>query len=453
VIPKLRNSPNNTGLRLACVAVLAVLFFAVRSHAQTSETSPEPTTEAGAAKEASEVAEAMVQDSKSGYLETVHPGGGGSKSVSAELIDGDRIFDAIFDNNLLGKLGSDYYRFKESFNERTGIAYNVDYSVMASRASFSSTGDKSGSSSVFRVYGAWHVLGDDFNSGGSLIFKYEHRAAVAGTQTPRDLGFNTDSALSTANYKENGWGWTDLYSKFFAFDDRLGFLIGHMDPGDWADQHVLLNAWTNLLNDSFYNNPAEAIPKRTFSAVARLALGENWYVGGGVHDANGKDNHIDFGQVWDTPELFTWAEFGFKRANAVFGDSTHLHYWHQDERVEAGVMESWGLTFSSSYVSDYHVQTILRVGYSEGDAAQMRRFVGLATSLPARGSDRILMGAGWGSPPDKSLRDQTTLELMYRAQLTQHIVISPDLQVTFNPSFNSQEDIVTVYGLRLRFTF
>jgi len=441
--------------------MLGLLLYAAPIQAQTSEAPPEPikeTADAGeeeaeAAKKASDVAAAMVKDSKSGYSDTVNPVGGGSKTVSAELIDGDRLFDAIFDKNLPGKLGSNYYRFKKSFNERTGIAFNVDYSVLATHASFSSTDDEDAASSVFRIYGAWHVLGDNFNSGGSLIFKYEHRGAINGTQSPRDLGFNTGSALSTANYKDSGWGWTDMYVKGHLFGGRMAFLIGHMDPGDWADQHVLLNAWTNLLNDSFYNNPAEAIPKRTFSFVTKLMLGENWYVGGGVHDSNGKDNHIDFGQVWDTPELFTWAEFGYKRSNAAFGETTHLHYWHQDQRVEAGVMESWGLTFSSSYVSDYHVQTILRVGYSEGDAAQMRRFVGVATSLPARGSDRILFGAGWGSPPDKSLRDQTTLEVMYRAQLTQNIVVSPDLQVTFNPSFNDQKDTVTLYGLRFRFIF
>jgi len=335
----------------------------------------------------------------------------------------------------------------------TGFAFNVDYSMLATRASFSSTDDEEGASSVFRVYGVWNVFKDNSFVNTNLVFKYEHRGAIWGDQTPRDLGFNTGSALSTANYKENGWGWTDLYTKLLFKGGRVGVLFGHMDPGDWADQHVLLNAWTNLLNDSFYNNPAEAIPKRTFSLVTRFKLGENWYAGGGVHDANGKDNHIDFKQVWDTPELFTWAEFGFQRPDASFGETTHLHYWHQDERVEAGIGESWGLAFSSSYVSKHHVQTILRIGYSEGDAAQMRRFVGIATSLPARGSDRILLGGSWGSPPDKGLRDQATVEFMYRAQVTQHVVLSPDLQVTFNPSFNEQEDVVYIYGLRFRFTF
>jgi len=272
--------------------MLALLLYAVPSLAQTSETPPEPPKaesemsekESEEPKEESQELGEEAEKSKSGYSDTVDAGGGGSKSVSAELVDGDRVFDSIFRTNLMSTLGSDYYRFKKSLNERTGIAYNVDYSLLATRASYSSTDDESAASSVFRVYGAWHVLGDNFNSGGNLIFKYEHRGAINGPQSPRDLGFNTGSALSTANYKDSGWGWTDMYVKGFLLGGRVGFLIGHMDPGDWADQHVLLNAWTNLLNDAFYNNPAEAIPKRAFSLVTLFSLGENWYAGGGVHD-------------------------------------------------------------------------------------------------------------------------------------------------------------------------
>lgn len=102
-----------------------------------------------------------------------------------------------------------------------------------------------------------------------------------------------------------------------------------MDPGDWADQHSLLNAWTNLLNDGFYNNPAEAIPKRTFSLVGRMFFAGGWYGSVGIHDSNGKDNHLDFKQVWDTPELFTWVEVGRTSHNfSANGETTHLHYWH-----------------------------------------------------------------------------------------------------------------------------
>lgn len=42
---------------------------------------------------------------------------------------------------------------------------------------------------------------------------------------------------------------------------------------------------------------------------------------------------------------------------------------------------------------------------------------------------------------------------VYRAQVPQHIVVAPDFQVTFNPSFNREKDVVYMYGLPFRVTF
>ena len=391
--------------------------------------------------------------SESSYQETISVAGGGSSSVGAELVNLDKEVSPLLNIDFELRFTDRLKDRKHTFNSRTGIAFSVDYSFLAQQASSSST-EKSAGSDVFRVFGNWMALGDLLGTNGNLVFKYEHRAAIWGRQTPRDLGFATGSALSTANYKENGWGWTDLYWKQVLGGGKYVFLLGHMDPGDWADQHSLLNAWTDLLSDAFYNNPAEAIPKRATSLVGRMVFGDGWYSAFGVHDSNGKDNHLDFKQVFETPELFTWVEIG--RAPNDFsgiGETTHLHYWHQDTRVAAGVAESWGLTASRSKEHDNGYTTVMRIGYSEGDAAQMRRFVGLAVSKKIRFSDRLLLGIGWGSPPDKSLGSQTVLEALYRLQLTNHVVVSPDLQITFDPSFDTTKSVVYVFGLRFRMTF
>ena len=159
----------------------------------------------------------------------------------------------------------------------------------------------------------------------------------------------------------------------------------------------------------------------------------------------------DSPQVWDTPELFTWFEVGFRpNENSRFGESTHLHYWHQDTREQAGTEESWGVTLSSSRVFDIGFTAVFRAGYSEGDAAQMRNFIGFAASWPMRGSNTLLLGTSWGSPPDKSLQSQVTSEIIYRLRVTQNLTVSPDLQITINPSFNETENVIYVVGLRAR---
>jgi porin len=402
--------------------------------------------------EAEAEADGALGSSKSGYVETV-PSAGGAKSVDSELIANNRRNHPIFDVDWIHKLLPAHYNNKKKINQKTGIAYSIDYTLLAQNASHS-TVDQDGASSVFRIYGNWLAMGDKAGMSGNLVFKFEHRGTILGYQAPRDLGFTTGSALSTANYKDSGWGFTDLYWKQLFNGGRSGIMLGHMDPGDWADQHVLLNAWTNLLNDSFYNNPTEAIPKRTFSLVGRLGLPRNWYAGAGVHDANGKDNEVDFRQVWNTPELFTWVELGFRANDDVaFGETTHLHYWHQDERVEAGVEDSWGITFSSSKVLASRFTTVLRIGYSEGNAAQMSRFIGVAASMVVRGSDHLLAGLSYGSAPDRSLGSQSTAEVLYKMQLTQNMTISPNIQLTFNPVFNDQKSTIYVLGIRARLKF
>ena len=84
------------------------------------------------------------------------------------------------------------------------------------------------------------------------------------------------SALSTANYKElDYWGITDLFWKQRFQGGKYAFMAGHMDPGDWADQYPLLNAWTSFTNDAFYNNPTEAIPERGFGLVGQVFFKNN----------------------------------------------------------------------------------------------------------------------------------------------------------------------------------
>ncbi len=68
-------------------------------------------------------------------------------------------------------------------------------------------------------------------------------------------------------------------------------------------------------------------------------------------------------------------------------------------------------------------------------------------------SDLIGLSANYGSPPDSSLRNQTTVETFWRIQFAQNLAITPSLQLLLNPALNPEDDQVWVYGLRIRLTF
>ena len=69
--------------------------------------------------------------------------------------------------------------------------------------------------------------------------------------------------------------------------------------------------------------------------------------------------------------------------------------------------------------------------------------------------DRDVLGLAinWGSPPDKIACSQITSEVFYRTQITQNLTFTPDIQVTYKPSFNLAEDWIPVIGMRFRLVF
>jgi porin len=400
----------------------------------------------------------QVGDSLSDYDATIpaDPDSGDSKSVEAELISADTVKPAIYPIDHMRSRFTHTYRFKEHVNERLGLAWSTDYTMLLQHASYTKSGNNTATSGVFRILGTWLRVGDRDHTSGNLVWKTETRNPLFGNPTPRDMGFDTGSALSTANYKElNYWGITDLYWKQRFQGGKYAFLAGHMDPGDWADQYPLLNAWTAFLNDAFYNNPTEAIPKRGFGLVGQVYFKNNMYLMGGVHDANGKDGKLDFDSFWSTREFFSWVELGHRGStlNVNSRRNSHIHFWRQDRREQAGVEEGKGVVFTHSVITQKDHVAFVRAGWSKGDTAQMRRFIGAGISFKILGRDRLGLATSWGSPPDKSLRSQVTSEAFYRIQVTQNLTFTPNFQLTYKPSLTLETKWVFIPGLRMRFVF
>jgi len=377
-----------------------------------------------------------------------------AKSVRVEIAKSEVIKPAIFPMDPENSVFEPYYAFKERMSRAYRFDFGADYSILFQRASWTKSGEKSGISHVLRFFGSWPKFGHREGTAGELVWKTEIRTALGDNLTPRELGFDTGSALSTASYKDFGWGITNLYWRQTFEDERFGFAVGHIDPSDWADQYALLNAWSYFLNDAFFTNPAEVIPKQGFGVVGHFFVKGDFFVNAAITDANGKGEELDFSSFWSTREWFGWLEAGFRGSRNVHSrENTHLHYWRQDARKEAGTTKSWGITFTHSRVFWKGFATFIRAGYSEGNAAAMRRYIGIGTYSEVMDRDGIGVGVGWGSPTDKSLRDQVTSEVFYRAQVTQQLAITPNIQITYKPSFNVVKDWVLVAGIRFRIVF
>jgi len=67
-------------------------------------------------------------------------------------------------------------------------------------------------------------------------------------------------------------------------------------------------------------------------------------------------------------------------------------------------------------------------------------------------TDVIELGLNWGDPGAPGLRDQTTLEAIYRFQFAQNLALTPSVQYLKNPALNPGRDELWIAAVRLRIT-
>lgn len=388
-------------------------------------------------------------ESKSGYDDKLVLGG--ANSVGADLIANDKKKGAWFNINYAKKVFNSYYDVKRFLNKKYGLAIGVDYSFLNQFATYSST-ENQASSGIFRIYGSWTPKFKNKNANGSFVYKLENRHNIGPGVTPRNLGYDAGAALSTATFKDFGWGLTNLYWKQFLMDRRIGLAIGIMDPGDWLDLYPLLSPFKYYLNEAYFNSPAMSIPNQGLGvSFAFKQLYKEMYLAGGLHDANGEpfmfvvDNFNSFFQV---KEYLWWVETGWNFGkNLTDGESIHLMYWHQDPRSAKQQTESWGLCFSASQVFSDQYTVFVRAGYSEGNAPLMSTLVMAGMSIKVMDHDLLAIGLSYGTPSDRSRRAQFGTEVFYTFQITEHLNVSPNVQLTVNPSFNEEKKAVGVFSV------
>jgi porin len=89
-------------------------------------------------------------------------------------------------------------------------------------------------------------------------------------------------------------------------------------------------------------------------------------------------------------------------------------------------------------------------GYAHGGATPVEASVSAGLGVTVRSHDVLGMGWSWDRPYDAALRDQYSLELFYRLQVTQRFAMTPDVQIIFDPSLNPNHDVIGVFGIRGR---
>ena len=237
-------------------------------------------------------------------------------------------------------------------------------------------------------------------------------------------------------------------------DGNTGLIVGRYDPNDYQNVLGYVNPWTIFSNLASNLDPSIALPDSSWGIGGGHWLNDQFYVLGGINDANGVGS--DDLEFFDGgAEFYKFAHVGWSPSkDERYFKNVHMLAWHVDEREDAGVPSSHGMAVAANWTFDDRWMPFARLGISKGAAPIYNESVtlGLIRKFMYR-SDLVGLSANWGSPPNSSFKNQTTIEAFWRFQFSQSLAITPSLQVLLDPALNPDEDSVYIFGVRARLAF
>ena len=357
-----------------------------------------------------------------------------------------------------------------------GFTFGADYFALGLTSGDGVGGDSvDASSGVARLYGSWHLLGNGTQNSGSLVWKVEHRHAYGDT-SPKEFGFiGSDQigyvGLIAPAFSDQGFRVTDLNWKQKINDGKGTIVVGWQDVTNYADVYALASPWSGFTNLAFSTGSgAMGLPDDGVLALsAGHMLGENFYVVGGIADANGQSDDIFDG--FDTAfgsdaSYFTTLELGWTASQEqIYTDNFHVTFWdfgddtrHSNSLATEG---GSGVNFSWSQFMTPQVMPFVRGGFSEGDVALYDKSISVGMGYFGLGKSTNNLGVAlnWAEVNGDSFEadakaisggtEQWTAEIYYNMQFGDHLQVTPDIQYIKDPAFSS-ESSAWVFGIRAR---
>lgn len=432
--------------------LIIFLWFSLPAIAQDDE-------ESAAADESVEEAEELPQGfsdrkSKTGEARDLPPFGGRT-SPAGEIVESDTELDPAFRFPKIDAAMQPWADWKQKTDDEHAVALSAHYSTMFQSVSDALPGtDDKASGGVLRTTLRWTPVSKGTKNAGTLNIMLDHRHGFRDTPPAGLAGSAGYIGVTSLFYGDSNFDLINLNWQQGFNDGQTGFIAGRYDPNDYMDVLGYVNPWTIFTNLAINLDVSVAVPDSSWGVGAGHWLNDQWYVLGGINDANGFGQ--DYLEFFDGgAEFFKYAHLGWSPSQGErYFKNIHILAWHVDKREDAGIPSSNGFTIGANWTFNDRWMPFARIGFSDGGAPIYNdsMTVGLIRKFIYR-SDLVGIAINRGSPPDNSLSDQTTVEAFWRFQFSQNFAITPHLQYLADPALNTEEDLVTIFGVRMRLAF
>ena len=432
---KTLNTTLTSSCKLLCISLLSALFISTVKAEQTSTTGEDK----------------VQKTHKSGYTDKVKLEG--RTSVEAELEEEDRITDPLFIFEKMDDALVPWFDYKKSLNDKHGFRFGIYYNALYQSANESLPGNEdTGALGIFRINGAWDIVGKGTKNTGTVYFNLDNRHKLGTDIAPAGLASEVGYAGMTGTlFSDVGTVLVDLNYQQRINSRHGGFIVGRFDPNDYVFVSGYANPWTAFQNVAVLLNPSVALPDASWGLGAGHWINDQFYALATINDANGLlTDNLDFfsggSEFWKAIE-FGWSPDKSKR----YSHQVNMSFWHVDERDGITTEPSYGVGVSANWLFDNGIMPIFRAGFSKGSTPIYNETItlGLTYQIESR-SDEFGVAVNWGQMPQDQFRNQITTEIYYKLQLAQNLAITPSIQFLTDPALNPNADDVCIFGLRLR---
>ncbi|QQE10407.1 carbohydrate porin [Planctomycetota bacterium] len=266
--------------------------------------------------------------------------------------------------------------------------------------------------------------------------------ATGAISNPNSLFQDTNASLNILSYTQS------------FFKDEVLVTLGRIHPNQYIALLTVANDESLQFTNAAFDG-GQVIPSiGTYSSgLAVQVLPTDWFSFHGVMINNiGDANTINITSL-DQGDYGFMADLIFKPKIPKVGRGRwHGIIWQSKINDQSGV----GFSFIVEQHIGHGIVPFFRYGFGDQAVSPARQQVagGITVISPFnRIGDMLGVAAAWTDPSDDDFRQETNLEAFYRVQITNYMQFSPDFQVIFNPAENPEDDIIFLWGLRLRTQF
>jgi porin len=246
------------------------------------------------------------------------------------------------------------------------------------------------------------------------------------------------------------------------FEDKLNFVVGKVDPANYFNFHGIVVPWQHFLGYGASLSGTVNWPNAGVGLIASYKFSDQIYSMAGFTDVYGdlfEDNQfIHMGDNFFDGNFFKSIEVGYVPSMAErYFRKISITYWHTDSYKSAGgsdISSGEGLAISAHWFFKDRFVPYARFAFSNGNGenALYKKDIQIGHGLRFRSHDILGIGLSWAETNIPDAKNQITMEIFYRFNLTAHFEITPDLQYIVNPTLNPGKNSLTYFGFRGRIT-